>query len=212
MSVSGTYNGVSIIDVPSSPAPKQVQLECNAMVAIQTNPFSGGTGQVYQSPGGDWWTGQIALPKLTQDQIGTWNAFIAELRGRLNVFLIGDSSYQGAQGSCSGSPLVNGAQAAMATTLVTKGWTVNAFRLLLPGDYLQVGYRLHRVLNVVNSDSTGNATISVFPSLREAVTDGETIILNQPKGLFRLQDNKMSMLVDETRMGALSTLNIVEAR
>lgn len=212
MSVIGTFQGVSIIALPTSPAPKQIQLEMNNIVAAPTNPFTGSTLQVLQWPGGDYWTAQIALPKLRSGtELATWNAFLAECRGRLNTFLLGDSSYRGPLGNPEGLPVVNGAQSPMAQTLNTKGWTPNSFRLLVPGDYLQVGYRLHRILDVVNSDSSGNATISIFPSLRDPLTDGQEIILNHPVGLFRMADNKQTMLVDETRMGGTS-FNVVEAR
>lgn len=210
--VIDTFQGVSIIALPASPAPKSIQLEMNSMVAAPTNPFTGSTLQVTQWSGGDFWTAQIALPKLRPGvEIATWNAFLAECRGRLNTFLLGDSSYRGALGNPQGVPVVNGAQSPMAQTLNTKGWTPNSFRLLLPGDYLQVGYRLHRVLDVVNSDSSGNATINIFPSLRDPLTDGQTIVLNNPVGLFRMTDNKQTMLVDETRMGGTS-FNVMEAR
>ncbi|MFC6644135.1 hypothetical protein ACFQBQ_00720 [Granulicella cerasi] len=209
--VIDTFQGVSVLAFPTSPAPKQIELTMNNVVAAPTNPFTGSTQQVLAWPGGDFWSAQIAMPKLTPQQIPTWQGFLAECRGKLNTFLIGDPSYKHPQGTVKGVPVVNGAQSAMATTLSTKGWTPNSYRLLLPGDYLQVGYRLHRVIDVVNSDANGDATISLWPSLREAVTDGQAIILNNPRGLFRMSDNKQSITIDETRYGAL-TLTVVEAR
>jgi hypothetical protein len=98
-----------------------------------------------------------------------------------------------------------------STTLATRGWLPNQFRLLMPGDCLQVGYRLHRVLDVVNSDENGMAQISIWPSLREVPTDGEAIILNNPKGLFRLATNKRTWSSDYTRLTNLS-FQILEFR
>lgn len=212
MAVIGTYNGVSIIELPSTPAPKQVQLEMNNLVAAPNNPFTGAPLQVLAWPGGDYWTAQIALPKLRRGtEVATWAAFLAECRGRMNTFLLGDSSYKGVQGHPLGVPVVNGAHSPMATALNVKGFTASRYRHLLPGDYLQLGYRLHRVLNVVNSDSSGHANISIWPSLRDPLTDNQSINLNAPVGLFRMADNKQSVLVDETLMGAVS-FNVVEAR
>lgn len=212
MAIIATFAGANIIAIPTSPAPRQVQLEMNNIVAAPTNPFTNSTLQTTQWPGGDYWTGQIALPKLRPgEEIATWNAFLAECRGKLNTFLLGDASYKGPLGNPQGLPLVNGAQSPMAGVLLTKGWHPSLFRHLVPGDYLQVGYRLHRVLSVVNSDSTGSASISIWPSLRDALTDGQAIILNRPKGLFRMAENKQSMMVNETGLGATS-FNVVEAR
>ena len=99
----------------------------------------------------------------------------------------------------------------MALTLNTKGWLPNAFRLLLPGDQLQLGNRLHRVLDVVNSDANGNAAITLWPSIREATADGDPIILNNPQGLWRLAENRRSVLSDETRLSGIS-FKCMEAR
>jgi hypothetical protein len=43
MAITGSYNGASIIALPSSPAPKQIQLDMNNIVAAPTNPFTGST-------------------------------------------------------------------------------------------------------------------------------------------------------------------------
>jgi hypothetical protein len=215
--VIGNYNGASIIALPSHPAPRQIELAMNNMVAAPTNPYTGSQLQVLSWPGGDWWSGQIALPKLRPGaEVGVWSAFLTEVRGKANVFPLGDSSYQGCQGNPQGVPLVNGLNSPMATTLMTKGWTPNSFRLLLPGDYLQIGTlsttpRLHRVLDVVNSDVNGEAAISIWPSIRDITSDGQAINLINPVGLFRMAENKQSMTTDETRFGATS-FNVVEAR
>jgi hypothetical protein len=92
----------------------------------------------------------------------------------------------------------------MAQSFYTRGWKPNAFGLLLAGDYLQHGYRLHRVLDRVNSDFAGNAVIPVWPSIREAPSDGDPIILNNPVGLFRLATNKRTWSVDYTFLTRMS--------
>lgn len=210
MSVIGSYNSAAIIALPSKPAPRQIELGMNDMVASYSSPFTGST-QLQAWPGADLWDATIALPKLTAPDAAVWSAFLAECRGKLNVFYLSDPTYKGPQGTVKGVPVVNGVNNAMATVLNTRGWTANSFRLLLPGDYLQLGYWLHRVLNQVNSDGSGNATISIWPSSREATTDGQAINLNNPKGLFRLASNRRSVLSDETRLSGVS-FKAVEAR
>ena len=98
-----------------------------------------------------------------------------------------------------------------ATNLVTAGWAVSKARILLPGCYLQIGYRLHMVLQTVSSDSGGNATINVWPSIREQPTDASAINFNAPKGLFRLADNARQVSVAVTRLGAIG-VKCVEAK
>jgi hypothetical protein len=210
MSVIGTYNGASILAFPSNPAPRQIELGMNDTNAISRSPFTGSM-QVQAWPGADMWDANIALPKLSAADAAVWSAFLAECRGILNVFPLSDPTYKGPRGTVKGKPLANGVNNAMATQLLTKGWTANCFRLLDPGDYLQVGYRLHKVVEPVNSDSSGHATIQVWPSLREATTDGQVINLNNPTGLFRLADNRRSVLTDETRLTGIS-IKAIEAR
>jgi hypothetical protein len=208
--VIGNYNGASILAFPDNPAPRQIELGMNDMVAMSQSPFTG-VAQVQAWPGADMWDAAIALPKLVAAEAAVWAAFLAECRGRLNVFPIRDPAYRGPKGTAKGLPAARGVNNAMATQLATKGWIANSFGLLLPGDYLQLGYRLHRVLERVNSDGSGYATIVVWPSLREATTDGEAINLNNPSGLFRLATNRRSTLTDETRLSGV-TIKAVEAR
>ncbi len=157
----------------------------------------------------------MTLPAMPREIAAPWIAFLAELRGKANVLQLGDPVAQNPLGSALGIPAVDnsmGSNQPLAKTLYTKGWAPNQFRLLLPEDHLQIGYRLHKVCEVVNSDSSGNAQIVVWPSLREQPTDGSSVILASPKGLFRLADNKRSY--HRTAAGKLTTLsfNVAEAR
>jgi hypothetical protein len=121
------------------------------------------------------------------------------LRGTLNVFQMGDPLRSTPQGTGAGSPEVNGANQ-VGYTLATKGWTASASGVLLPGDWLQIGYRLYNNLGIVNADGSGNATLSIWPQLRESPADSTTIVLNNTQGLFRLKANsrKYSMLANRT--------------
>ena len=223
MPILGTFNGASILVFPAKPDLRQVTLKTNDTNAVQRSPYTGST-QIQAWPGADWWSAEIALPQMTPVNAALWSGFLAECRGMLNVFLFGHPLFRKPQGKPKGAPVVSGVNAAMATTLSTRGWKPNTNGHLLPGDYLQIGTtptlatagqpglcRYHRVCEQVNSDGNGNATITVWPSLREATTDGEVIILNNPRGLFRLASNDSSMLSTETRLSSVS-LQIVEAR
>lgn len=210
MAVIGSFNGASILAFPTSPGLKQLQIEMNDTVSVSRSPFTGAT-QLQAWPGADFWTGELTLPQLTATDAATWTAFLGECRGMTNTFYLGHPLYRAPRGSASGAPLVSGVNQPMATTLNTKGWTASATALLLPGDRIQVGYRLHVVLDQVNSDASGNAAVNIWPSIREATTDGEAITLNDPKGLFRLAENKRSILSTETRLSGVS-FKLLEAR
>ena len=60
---------------------------------------------------------------------------------------------------------------------------------LLTGDYIQIGYRLYKVLDAAKVDGDGHATLSIWPPLRDQPADGTTIITRNCKGLFRFKNN-----------------------
>ena len=140
---------------------------------------------------------------MTRDQAEDWISFLVSLRGAVGSFYLGDPAGTVPQGVATGTPLVNGAQVAMSRTLVTKGWTHSTTGILLAGDYLQVGtglqQRLYKNLTDADSDSSGNATLDIFPSLREGISDNQPITLTNCKGTFRLAGNERQWSVDYTR-------------
>lgn len=223
MAVIGTFNGVSIITMPAEPGARQFELAQSDMNAMNSSPFTGAS-QMQAWPGSDQWSGTLTLPPLSAAQRAQWSAFLGETRGMLNAFLLAPPDYKAPQGVANhlSKPVVSGANNAMTTTLVTKGWRKKTVRLLMPGDYIQIGptptdqnvaglCRLHQVLHQVDSDGSGNATLTLWPSLRETVTDGTVIVLKKPQGLFRLAENKRSMLTTETR-SSTTTFHVMEAR
>lgn len=199
-------NTVSVVSLPASPGLESFAPSISDAVAIVNSPFTGQT-QAQAWPGADMWSGiTCTLPPLTQPQADDWISFLMECRGMANAFQLGDPLKKKPRGAVSGVPVVDGSVAVIAggQTLFTKGWTPSKSRLLVPGDYLQVGFRLHRVLDPVDSDGSGKAAVSIWPSLREVPTDGETIVLNNPVGLFRLASNKRTWSEDYTGLTRLS--------
>jgi hypothetical protein len=69
--------------------------------------------------------------------------------------------------------------------------------VLLPGDYLQIDYRLHRVLDDANP-------YPIWPSLREVPTSGGAVITSNAQGLFRLKTNKRTWSTDVGKLTNLS--------
>jgi hypothetical protein len=209
--IIGTFNGWNIISTPSIPAWKQLDFSAFDSVGVTQSPFTL-QSQTQYWVGGDHWTVNASLPPMSYANARTWVAFLLECRGRLNAFQIGDPLGKKPSGSPAGTPVVNGTNSATSTVLVTRGWRANTNRLLLPGDYFQIGYRLYVVVSsAVNSDSGGNATINIWPSLREQVTDGTAIITTNCSGLFRLASNQRDYTFRETKTVGLS-LKIEECR
>jgi hypothetical protein len=204
MSIIGTFNGWNIISMPSSPAWRQLDFSAFDSVGIVQSPFTLQTQTQYWV-GADHWTVNASLPPMSYTNARAWVAFLLECRGRLNVFSIGDPLGKKPSGSPTGTPVVStNYNLVTSTSLLTRGWRASTNRLLLPGDYIQIGYRLHAVVDPVNSDSSGNATINLWPSLRDTTTDGQAITLTNTTGLFRLASNQRDFTFRETKTVGLS--------
>lgn len=201
------FNGSSfnLVTTPTSPGVAHAEIGMNDAVAVFTSPFSQ-VQQTQQFPGGDWWDCNIGLPPMYRSTAAPWEAFFGELRGRANVFQFYDPRYKSPLGSGSGSPVVStsGNNLPMTTSLATRGWTANAQAVLLAGDRFQVGYRLYMACETVNADANGNATITVWPSLRETPPDGTAINLTKPMGLFRLADNRRAIQWSPSQLNTVS--------
>lgn len=211
-----TIGGASynLCAMPSTPGPAEIEIAMNDTVAVITSPFTR-QEQTQDWPGGDFWDATITLPPMPRAKAWPWEGFLAELRGRLNVFQAGDPRAAIPLGRPGASvPVVatgGSNNLPMTWALATRGWTPSAFRLLLPGDHFQIGYRLHRVCEIVNSDVYGTATLVIWPSLRETPEDGTPLVLNAPQGLFRLAANRRSIQASPMRLTTMS-LKFVEAK
>ncbi len=198
---SNTYN---LVTLPTSSAPAQMELGMTDSVAVVQSPYVPSQMQTQQWPGADAWDATITLPPLTAAQAADWEGFLAELRGPLNVFQIGDPRRTHPLGVATGTPTVAAGATLNGLTLPTTGWTVSVTGILLRGDMIQVGYRLYRVCETVNSDSSGNATLAVWPSLREVPAASAAVTLTNPVGAFRLAAGRRASQFSPYRLTTMS--------
>ena len=208
-------NTVTLVAAPSVLTAKEVQFTTSDQVSTVVSPFTQQT-QTQIWPGADSWSVTVTLPPMKREKASAWIGALMELRGMANAMQLGDPDRQHPCGRAPGVPVANtsggtGYNAAGTTTLYTRGWVASQARILLPGDNLQIGYRLHTVTSAVSSDADGNAAISIWPSLREVPADGEAIILDKPMGLFRLAKNDRKWTTSLGRVTSLS-FDLIEYR
>lgn len=172
----------------------QVRLVANSMVGISQSPFTA-VQQVYKYTG-QYWEADISLPPMKRAVAEYWISFLLKLNGSYGTFLLGDPNGATPRGVATGTPLVKGANQG-GSDLLTDGWTTSTTGILKAGDYIQIGTYLHKVLDDVNSDSSGNATLTLFPDLRESPADNAAITVSSAKGLFRLSSGQTSWDINE---------------
>jgi hypothetical protein len=66
--------------------------------------------------------------------------------------------------------------------------------------------RLFQYINFLplNTDSGGNALLDIFPSLHEVAVPGTQVFLNNPRGEFRLIENRRSAPAKSNKTFTLS--------
>jgi hypothetical protein len=104
-------------------------------------------------------------------------------------------------------PFVNGADQT-GDSLIIDGASPDESGYLLPGDYIQLGSgataTLHKVLTQVDTDSSGNATVDIWPSIRTAPADNATVVVSNTVGLWRLATNESSWSINEASIYGIS--------
>ena len=208
-------NVFTLIPLPTSPGVADYSLTRKNSVAYVASPFVPGVNQTFVWPGADCWACQFNLPKMDRFTAAPWMGFISELRGISNVFVFPlPGALSTPMGVADGAPVcatTSTTNQTSAISLATSGWTPNVFGQLLPGDYINVGARLHVVCEQVNSDSNGNATITIWPSLRESPANGAAIVLTNCGVLLRLAKNDIDSHTDMSGITELS-ISAIEVR
>jgi hypothetical protein len=77
---------------------------------------------------------------------------------------------------------------------------------------VQPPQRLFRVMaqSAINTDGGGNATIDIFPPLRENLTAGIPLVLQSTMGTFRMTENRVVDEMDSKKTVTIS-LKAIEA-
>jgi hypothetical protein len=193
-----TFNGWTIVTLPTfPPAPKTIEWQAQDTVAENTSPFSG-QQQIYNWQA-SWLEASVTYQPMNNAQAQAWIAFLMALQGTANIFGLGDPLMAAPLGSGAGAPQVLGSSQT-GYTLNTKGWTASAQGVLQPGDWLQLGLRLYRNLSVANADGSGDATLNIWPQIRESPVDGTNLVLNNTQGLFRLKSNQRKWSVNDAKI------------
>lgn len=185
-----------LIDVPPGCA-ASVTMTLTRVVARTTSPFTL-EEQAFQWPG-ERWSVEFNPPAFTRRATASpWLAFAIKTKGSFNYFLLGDPAARNPQGIATGNPLV-AAGNQVGNVLQTKGWTPSVSGILRAGDYIQYGTginsRLHMVVEDANSDALGNANLTIEPALRYSPLINSPVVVNDPKGVFRMSSNSFSWSV-----------------
>jgi len=157
------------------------------------------------SRAGDLLIFEFQLPPKTPAQADAWVAWAFGQRGTFGTFYGYDPDRRTPRGVATGTPLVNGGSQA-GYSLITDGWTASVTGILQAGDWIEVGGLLRMVTQDADSDGSGNATLSISPGIGPGLSpsDDAAITTANPKGVFRLIDDRLTWDSDVIRVQGLS--------
>ena len=154
------------------------------------------------------WSGAIRFASVTvenlnREQAEDWIGFLDSLHGTLGTFLFGDPHAVVPLGTGGGSPKVLAVSTSTRDVITINGGPTGSTRptWLKRGDWIQLGTglnaRLYKVMQDVSVNSTGvSGNIILWPKFRINPVAGDTVIINNPKGLFRRANGSYSYSED----------------
>lgn len=146
---------------------------------------------------GSYWMAEYTLPPMARENWAEWQAFFNKLEGRRNTFNGFDPDAKTARGVATGTPLVNGASQT-GSSIITDGWTPSQTGILKAGDHISFGGELKQVDSDVNSDGSGNATITFTPDIRTSPSDNAAITVSDTTVEMILMSNDINFQIDPT--------------
>jgi len=191
-----------------------VRLMATNVVGRTLSPFN--LKQQVVKHQGQRWEADITLPPQKRADAEIWITFFMKLEGPYGTFLMGDPNGATPRGSASttpGTPAINGASQT-GSELNIDGLPASATGYLKAGDYIQIGTgadtQLYKVLDDVDSDADGEATLTIWPYLRSSPTDGASVTVSNARGLFRLNTSITDWNIDTAGLYSMS-FGVVEA-
>lgn len=182
------------------------------MIEHQSNQTSNWTGHNTVILNYAAWVLDISFPRMTISRAAALAAWIDSLRGSYGTFY-----YSPRFAVQSAGVATNLAQNAFATSQVVQigGWTTGAPTHLAPGQFIQIGSQLVRIVAAPSvAEPGGTATVEFNPPLRSNLSAGTTVETTNPRGLFRLDfadGDGSGYQVDPDRLPEFTALRAVEA-
>jgi len=163
----------------------QINLRAANATAVAESPFT--YAQQVHAHAGQRWEASVSVTPALRQYSEPWVAFLLSLKGRVGTFYLGDPAGATPRGAAkdNSDTLTIGTQTAVGDTQLVISGATTATGYFLPGDYIQVGSQLFKVLASADS-SASSVTVDVWPDVRSVQSVGTSVVSTNAKGLFRL--------------------------
>jgi len=175
-----------------------------------TSPLSGVT-QTKELTGAKWGASYNLSP-MKQSSAKNIQAFLLKLRGGVNTFQAYDPDHKSPSGTANSSPgtpkVAGGSQT--GNTLDIDGCPTSETGWLLVGDYFTVNNEFKMITEDVDTNGSGEATLTFEPPLRNSPSDNADVEVSSPTCKMMLVDDNQSGW-DSNQFGVYSfQINAIE--
>ena len=124
-----------------------------------------------------------SYPPMSRTDFAPVLAFIMKQRSQKETFQIALPDLKNAKGDVSGTVLVNGSHSAGDTTITVDAMTGT----LKAGDLIKFSHnKVYMIVADVTADGSNEATLTIEPPLREALTDNSSVTYDNVQFTVRL--------------------------
>lgn len=199
--------------LPTHTGIAQIELRATNAVAYSRSPFTfAGQAHAYA---GKAWQADVTLPSMKREDAERWVAWLISLKGQVGTFYLGDPAATTPLGSARDTDtiLVDGAVSS-GDTIAIDSAPASQTDYLKAGDYMEIGTgvnrQLFKVLNDVDTDGTGSATVDIWPNVRTSIADNASVTVQSAQGIFRLASNEQAFSINEASIYGI-TFGAIEA-
>ena len=173
--------------LPTATGIKSVTITPISIVGITRSIYT--LEEQVQAHPGQAWQADINLPIMNDVNAQAWIAFLLSLNGVQGTFLMSDPTGALPRGAASSnrspSPLVAGGGQS-GNELDIDNCPASITDYLKRGDYIQLDYGYHRLLEDTSTNASGEANLSIWPNLRKSPADNGSVRTINPVGIWRL--------------------------
>jgi len=199
--------------LPTHTGISSIELRTINAVAYSRSPFTF-SGEAFEYAG-KMFQADVTLPPMRRSDAAQWIAWLVSMKGQVGTFYLGDPAAVTPLGSARDADtiLVNGAVSS-GNTITIDSAPASQTGYLKAGDYMHIGSgadrQLFKVLQDVDTDGSGGATVDVWPDVRTTILDNAAVNVENTQGVFRLASNEQSWSIDNASIYGI-TFGAVEA-
>ena len=188
---------------PTSPSFRTLNFRDNRPTLL--NQTISGKKQVRQI-GGQYFSFGVAMPPLQQEDSQAIFAFLQKQKGSFENFAITHPLDNLGVGKAETDIQVVGTHALSDATIVIDGFANSTNGVLKAGDLIKFANhtKVYMVQADVNSNGSGQTTVSISPNLVATLADNEAVTVNKPSFTVYLESNEITYRTNESGLFSIS--------